>query len=170
MDSILSTQEEASHLRNMITELNRKYDELDFKRSTYDKSLKEFSKDASFLVKSQDTVHEVVNKFKQMDSLVIDLETRTSSIMKLREWLVKAETHLENLNYETDKRIKTLETLKELENQEEKNETKNQDQKKVMVKQLNSQGWSIDEIAKTAGLSIGEVEFILDLNFNTIKK
>ena len=34
--------------------------------------------------------------------------------------------------------------------------------------QLKNQGWTIDDIAKTLNLSVGEVEFILDLEFHKV--
>ncbi len=173
MDSIESARDEASKLRGMISDLNRNYDELDFKRGTYEKNIKEFEKDASIIMKSQSKINDIMNKFKEMDSFVIDIEERTTSIMKLREWLVKAETQIENLNYETDKRIKTLEAINSSPVESAKKsggQLIQEDSKRKMVIQLKSQGWAIDDIAKTSGLSIGEVEFILDLEISSNKK
>jgi len=173
MDSIESARDEASKLRGMISDLNRNYDELDFKRGTYEKNIKEFEKDASIIMKSQSKINDIMNKFKEMDSFVIDIEERTTSIMKLREWLVKAETQIENLNYETDKRIKTLEAINSSPVESGKKsggQGIQEDSKRKMVIQLKSQGWTIDDIAKTSGLSIGEVEFILDLEISSNKK
>ncbi|HOV15311.1 MAG TPA: hypothetical protein PK771_13580, partial [Spirochaetota bacterium] len=45
---------------------------------------------------------------------------------------------------------------------------KDEGSKKDVVIQLKNQGWAIDEIAKTLNLSVGEVEFILDLEFHKV--
>ena len=42
--------------------------------------------------------------------------------------------------------------------------------KKETVLKLKKQGWTIDEISKTLNLSVGEVEFILDLEHSKTKK
>jgi hypothetical protein len=110
-------------------------------------------------------VSDVIEKFNQMDSLIEDLEMRTQSINKIREWLVKAETQIENLNHDTDKRIKLLEGLinKIPESKVIGEKLKDEKSKNELVTQLRTQGWVIDDIAKTLNLSVGEVEFILDL-------
>ncbi len=103
-----------------------------------------------------------------MDGLVEDIEQRTDSINKIREWLVKAETQIVNLNNETDKRIKLLESLfdRSPESKVVKNSLKDDTSKKDAVMKLKNHGWTIDDIAKNLNLSIGEVEFILDLEYH----
>ncbi|MCG8568943.1 MAG: hypothetical protein MJB14_02280, partial [Spirochaetes bacterium] len=135
---------------------------------TFEKSLKNFEKDANIITKSEHKIVDVMDRFKQMDSLVEDLEIRTDSINKIREWLVRAETQIENLNYETDKRIRLLESLatKTVESPVIKERMKDDASRKELIMQLQSQGWTIDDIAKTLNLSIGEVEFILDLELS----
>ena len=158
-------------LRDRYGNIKKQYDDLEFKRSIYEKSFKEFEKEANLITKSEKKVAEVIDKFKQMDSLVEDLEARTEVINKYREWLVKAETQIVNLNQDTDKKIKILETL--LNNSSKssviKNKLDDEGVKKETVLKLRKQGWTIDEISKTLNLSAGEVEFILDLEHNKIK-
>lgn len=156
-------------LNKKINSLEKKFDDLDFKRSTFEKSFKSFEKDAAILTKSEMKIGEVVDKFNQMDLLVEDLETRTEYINKMREWLVKAETNIENLNVDTDKRIKLIESLLSKASQSPgiQNKLKDDNSKKEVVLQLSAQGWSIDDIAKNLSLSVGEVELILDLEYNT---
>jgi len=156
-------------LNKKIDSLEKKFDDLDFKRSTFEKSFKSFEKDAAILTKSEIKIGEVVDKFNQMDLLVEDLETRTEYINKMREWLVKAETNIENLNADTDKRIKLIESLLSKASQSPgiQNKLKDDNSKKEVVLQLSAQGWSIDDIAKNLSLSVGEVELILDLEYNT---
>ena len=107
-----------------------------------------------------------------MDSLIEDLEVRTDVINKHREWLVKAETQIENLNHDTDKKIKLLESLlsEPADNKIVKDKMKDDHSKKDTVLKLKKQGWTIDEISKTLNLSMGEVEFILDLEHNKVLK
>nr|HPO48990.1 hypothetical protein [Spirochaetota bacterium] len=148
--------------------LNKKFDDLDFKKSTFEKSLKNFEKDASVITKSEAKIGDVMDKFNQMDSLIDDLEERTESINRIREWLVRAETQIENMNYETDKRIRLLESLisKTGESPIITERMKSETSKKETVLLLQSQGWTIDDIAKTLGLSLGEVDFILDMELS----
>lgn len=158
----------AKDIEMKISNIARKLDEVRFKEETYEKSLKAFEKDASLILQSQDRVMSVIEKFNQMDSFIEDLEVRSNSINKHREWLVKAQTQMENLNAATDKKIKILESL--VENEGVKKDTassiKGDDSLKESVIKLKKQGWAIDDIAKTLNLSIGEVEFILDLEMN----
>jgi hypothetical protein len=152
--------------------LNKKYDDLEFKRTTFEKVFKNFEKDANFITKSESKVSDVIEKFNQMDNLIEDLESRTESINKIREWLVKAETQIENMNVDADKRIKLLDSLinKSPEAKIVKEKLKDENSKKEVIIQLKNQGWTIDDIAKTLNLSVGEVEFILDLELNKIVK
>ena len=80
----------------------------------------------------------------------------------------KTETQIETMNGETDKRIRLLETLisKTSDSPLITDKLKNDSSKKELVLQLQSQGWTIDDIAKTLGLSLGEVDFILDLELS----
>jgi len=72
---------------------------------TYEKELlRILKKEANLITKSEQKVAEVIDKFKQMDSLIEDLELRTNVINKYREWLVKAETQI--CQSETRTRIK----------------------------------------------------------------
>jgi len=165
-------KDESTNLNTKIESLNKKFDDLDFKKSTFEKSLKNFEKDAGIIAKSESKISDVMDKFSQMNSLIEDLEIRTDSINKIREWLVKAETQIENMHGESDKRIKLLESLisKTGDSGIIKEKMKNDNSKKEVVLQLQSQGWTIDDIAKTLNLSVGEVEFILDLELSRKRK
>jgi len=179
-DTILNKSiKSIDNIKDVTDDLNKKFDnllkqysDLEFKRNTYEKSFKNFEKDANLITKSEKKVAEVIDKFKQMDSLVEDLEARIDVINKYREWLVKAETQIVNLNHDTDKKIKLLQSL--LSNSSKstivQDKMNNDDSKREVILKLKKQGWTIDEIAKSLDLSIGEVEFILDLEHSKVRK
>ncbi|HNZ26229.1 MAG TPA: hypothetical protein PLG34_08385 [Spirochaetota bacterium] len=166
-DNIVNLNDKFVDYNQKVESINKKIEDLEFKRVTYEKSFKTFEKDASLITKSEAKVAEVIDKFNQMDSLIEDLEMRTEYVNKIREWLVKAETNIENMNNETDKKIKLLESLmsKSAESPLLKEIMKDDFEKKEIVLQLQSQGWTIDDIAKNLELSVGEVELILDLEY-----
>lgn len=171
LDGIEALKVKSDELNGRFDALNKKYDDLDFKKSIFEKSLKNFEKDAGVINKSEAKLSEVLEKFEQMDSFVEDLEMRTESINRIREWLVRAETQIENMNNETDKRIRLFESLmsKTGESPLITEKMKNESSKKETVLHLQSLGWTIDDIAKTLGLSLGEVDFILDLELSKKK-
>lgn len=168
IESVNDIKNRSLELSKYLEVINKKYDDLEFKRTTYEKTFKNFEKDAGFIIKSEGKINDVLDKFNQMDGLVEDIEQRTDSINKIREWLVKAETQIVNLNNETDKRIKLLESLfdRSPESKVVKNSLKDDTSKKDAVMKLKNHGWTIDDIAKNLNLSIGEVEFILDLEYH----
>ncbi len=161
----------SDNLNLKINNLEKQIEDLDFKKSTFEKSFKNFEKDANLITKSEKQVQDVIVKFKQMDSLIEDLEVRTDVINKHREWLVKAETQMVNLSSDTDKKIKLLQSLVTSGTEKTvKGKISNDQTKKDTVLKLKKQGWTLDEIAKTLNLSIGEVEFILDLEHSKMHK
>jgi DNA repair exonuclease SbcCD ATPase subunit len=175
-DKVRNSIETIDNIHSMSDELNKKfesikknYDDLDFKRTTFEKSFKDFEKEANIITKSEKKIADVMDKFKQMDILIEDLEMRTNTINNYRAWLVKAETQIVNLNQDTEKKIKLLESLlaDTRESSVIKNKIGDETSKKETVIKLKKQGWTIDEISKTLNLSAGEVEFILDLEHNT---
>ena len=142
---------------------------MQYKEEVFEKSIKQFEKDASLVLQSQSQVASMLDKFHQMESLVEDIEIRNKSITKNREWLVKAQTQLENLNHETDAKIKLLKALQPAKGEGLGNAKNLNNEDKTLresIVQLRKQGWSIDEIAKTMNKSIGEVELILDLELS----
>ncbi|HBD92534.1 MAG TPA: hypothetical protein DC057_00005, partial [Spirochaetia bacterium] len=162
-DSLKRLDSTAKDIESKISTIARKVDDIAFKEETYEKSLKKFEKDASLILQSQDKVMSVIDKFNQMDSLIEDLEVRTGAINKHREWLVKAQTQIENLNSASDKKIKALESLNKSSSEVDTAEHYGEESVKESVIRLKKQGWAIDDIAKTLNRSIGEIELILDL-------
>jgi chromosome segregation ATPase len=172
LDSIQVAKGRSDELNLKLDMMNKKLDDLDFKKMTFEKSLKNFEKESALIGKSESKVMEVFEKFSQMNSLIEDLEVRTQSINKIREWLVRAETQIEKMNTESERKIKLLESLinKTGESPLIKERTRDDSSRRDLVLQLQSQGWTVDDIAKTLNLSVGEVEFILDLEVSKRKK
>ncbi len=174
MDSFDEMKRNIYDMGSNFDGLNKKYDELDIKRSTFEKVIKNFEKEAAHIIKSGGHFGDILDKFKQMDHLIDDIDERTNTISRLREWLVKSETEIENMNRETDNRIRLLESLLDkasLENQNPiKEQLKDDGNKKKTILQLKEQGWVIDDIAKTLNVSIGEVEFVLNLGIGNARK
>jgi prefoldin subunit 5 len=172
LDAFESIKGRSDELNMKFDMMNKKFDDLDFKKTTFEKSLKNFEKESALIGKSEAKVMEVFEKFSQMNSLIEDLEIRTEAINKIREWLVRAESQIEKMNNESEKKIKLLESLinKTGDSPLIKERTKDDASRKNLVLQLQSQGWTVDDIAKTLNLSVGEVEFILDLEVSKRKK
>ena len=178
LDEVISSfndvKTRVSDMTNNFNTLNKKYDELDIKRTTFEKVIKNFEKEASYIIKSGGNFSDIIDKFKQMDHLIEDIDERIEIFNRLREWLVKSESEIENMNRETDNRIRLLESLLDKASVESENYNSIKEQfksdKKKPVLQLKEQGYTIDDIAKMLNLSIGEVEFVLNLDGSIRKR
>jgi len=161
------SQEYLSGINKRLDATIKRLDDVDYKRDVYEKGFKSLEKNLSTLTNSEEKIDLVINKFSQMDNLIEDLDNRTESISKMREWLFKTEARLSSLNEESEKKIKVMDGLINKNNSSSSNKKDNvvdDGSKKSVILQLKSQGWTIDEIARSIGLSVGEVEFILDFD------
>ena len=95
-----------------------------------------------------------MTKFKQMDLLVEDLESRTGAVRHLQDWLIRAETRMENMKSDLQ-RVLPEEKVVETE--------KSNSSLVESIRELHRQGMRVDDIAKIVGTSREEVDFALEL-------
>ena len=110
---------------------------------------------------SADQALKVVN---QLDDITKDLEARMETMQKAREWLAGTETRLTELNKEIESQLKLMSTLlKDGAKKTKKDRGAPTNSYRDIVAKLARQGWTVDQIVQTTGLSRGEVELILEL-------
>ncbi|MBP5449181.1 MAG: hypothetical protein J6Y01_03605, partial [Spirochaetales bacterium] len=157
---------QAGQLENKLLLLDKKFADLELKKDTYDEKIRNFEQKAGIITKSSDKVNEVVEMYHNLDTLVKALEERTDNVQKMRKWLVTAETNLENLTHDADQKIKLFDALSDkVQNEFTDDILQDEDKKHDSIMRLMDQGWSVDEIAHSLSLSVGEVEMIADLNY-----
>ena len=105
----------------------------------------------------------VVGKVASIDSTIAELDKRLEDLGKAREWLARTETRLEEINRETQQRIRLLGTLSKREAGGKKSGGSPDMSTREMVVKLAREGWNSEEIATNLKLSRGEVELILEL-------
>ena len=110
--------------------------------------------EADLILNSQSQINAVMTKFKQMDLLVEDLESRTGAVRHLQDWLIRAETRMENMKSDLQ-RVLPEEKVVETE--------KSNSSLVESIRELHRQGMSVDDIAKIVGTSREEVDFALEL-------
>jgi len=116
------------------------------------------------LSKNKKKADDAIEKLKNLDTLLGDIEKRTENMQKAREWLAKTETRLEEVNKQAQTQVKLLGTLlKEGGKSGPSSKGAPSMGTREVVTRLAHQGWSVKEIASTTKLSRGEVELILEL-------
>ena len=107
----------------------------------------------------------VIDKLKDLNNMVDDVEERMDKIQNAREWLARTETRLEDAGKKAEDNIKLLGSLLEKDKKGRKGAKGGAPSldKREMVVKLAHQGWSPDNIAQATGLSRGEVELILEI-------
>ena len=105
----------------------------------------------------------VVGKVASIDSTIVDLDKKLEDLSKAREWLARTETRLEEINRETQQRVRLLGTLSKREAGAKKSSGSPDMSTREMVVKLAREGWNSEEIATNLKLSRGEVELILEL-------
>ena len=115
------------------------------------------------LEKDRDKIEIVVAKVATIDSTIIELDSKLEDLGKAREWLAKIETRLDEINRDTQQRVRLLGTLSKRESKGKKSSGSPDMSTRDMVAKLAREGWNSDEIATNLKLSRGEVELILEL-------
>lgn len=116
------------------------------------------------LSKNKKKADDAIEKLKNLDTLLNDIENRTENMQKAREWLAKTETRLEEVNKQAQAQVKLLGTLlKEGGKSGSSSKGAPSMDTREVVTRLAHQGWSVKEIASATKLSRGEVELILEL-------
>ena len=119
------------------------------------------------LEEDREKIDLVVGKVASIDSTIGELDKRLEDLGKAREWLARTETRLEEINADTQQKVRLLGTLTKRESGGGRKSQGSPDMstREVVVK-LAREGWNSEEIARTTKLSRGEVELILELTPN----
>ena len=156
-------------IENRILNITKNIENLQLKENVFEKSMAEFEKNAAPIVNSYDVIKEVVDRFKTMDALLYDLDSRKEALTSAREKAVKAQTLFENLNRQCDDKIKVMEGMlangsgvNSRQSGEKRKLSDNNDNTKDAVLGLYKQGTTTDQIANMLKLSTAEVEFYID--------
>jgi chromosome segregation ATPase len=108
---------------------------------------------------------DAVDKITVLEDSLALIEKRITDMNIAREWLANSETRLTELNKEAKEYVKLAKSLFE----KEKGKIKDKDdgapppQHRDNIRRLHEQGWTVDEIAKAMGRSIGEIELTLEI-------
>lgn len=157
-------------IENRILNITKNIENLQLKENVFEKSMAEFERNAAPIVNSYDVIKEVVERFKTMDALLYDLDSRKEALSSAREKAVKAQTLFENLNRECDEKIKVMEgmlangsaAVGRQSGEKRKVSSDNSDNTRGAVLGLFRQGTTTDQIANMLKLSTAEVEFYID--------
>jgi chromosome segregation ATPase len=108
---------------------------------------------------------EAVEKLSVLDDSLSHIEKRIGEMQKAREWLARAETRLEELDKQAQNQLRLTSSLLNREGGKTQPGGKGapppRDRDNII--KLRRQGWTVDEIAKSMGVSKGEVELILEI-------
>ena len=115
------------------------------------------------LEEERERIDAIFAQVVSIDSAIADMDTRLEDLGKAREWLARTETRLEEINRDTQQRIRLLGTLSKRESGGRKSSGSPDMSTREMVVKLAREGWNSDEIATNLKLSRGEVELIMEL-------
>ena len=138
----------------MMNVMESQWQEMEVKRKVYGEKMEHFESEADLILNSQSQINAVMTKFKQMDLLVEDLESRTGAVRHLQDWLIRAETRMENMKSDLLRVLPEEEKVVVPENNGSLGES---------IRELRRQGMNVEDIAKIVGTSREEVEFALEL-------
>lgn len=109
-----------------------------------------------------------VEKLKEFDKTMQEMETRMEDMQKARTWLAETETRLKGIYEGTQDQMKLLSSIMKTTGKEMKGATTLGN--KELVLRLSAQGWDKNDISKTTGLAISEIEMILEIAAKTGRK
>jgi chromosome segregation ATPase len=127
-------------------------------------SLKELKNQSSELAAGREKSDYVVEKIKDLDNILAELESRMEKLETAREWLAKTETRFETVGKQAQEQVRLLESILKADNKQSKlgEGAPPMDKRETVIK-LAHLGWTPTEIARTTKLSRGEVELIMEL-------
>jgi chromosome segregation ATPase len=117
------------------------------------------------LAADNEKARETVEKLSVLDDSLSHIERRIAEMQKAREWLARTETRLEELDKQAQNQLRLTGSLLNRESGKSppagKGAPPPRDRDNII--KLRRQGWTVDEIAKSMGISKGEVELILEI-------
>ena len=123
----------------------------------------EVERSVAALAAGKERADEAARKLGELDSVLTDAERRIAEAQKVREWLARSETRIEEINRQAEEQLKLLSTLLKEEGGDKRGRGAPPGSVQDTVRKLARQGWSADEIARAVKVSRGEVELILEL-------
>ncbi len=191
-DSLQELQARLKKLENLHEDLEKQYDRLSNKAVVIDTTTEGIDKSFQQMIKVEEQVKElgeqltplkegietaeelqnrllvntekigtVINQVDSLETTIEGLDDRMGKMGKVREWLAQSETRLQKINEEIRHHLNLYNSLSTRIKQR-KQGSPDMDTREIVVK-LARQGWKTEEIARTAKLSQGEVELILEL-------
>jgi chromosome segregation ATPase len=127
-------------------------------------SLKELKSQTDELAAGREKSQYVIEKIKDLDTILGELENRMEKLGTAREWLAKTETRFETVGKQAQEQVRLLESILKADNKQSKlgEGAPPMDKRETVIK-LAHLGWTPTEIARTTKLSRGEVELIMEL-------
>lgn len=177
IDTITKTKEFISNLEKRTDILKDSFNEIKGIEEDLKKRVSIVDEKTTSLIGNEEKINEVLSRFKEMDSLIIDIEARTKQLQNTREWLARTESRLTSLAQDAERLTGELKNL--IEKQENNRPggiagqsskerpgalSREAESKVKTVLTLFDQKWTIPEICKVTKMSRGEVELILELN------
>ncbi len=125
-------------------------------------SIEEIKGIVEALARDKERADAAVERLGRLDEVLRDIEERMDKLTKAREWLAKTETRLEAIGKQAQDHVKLLRTLVKSDSLKKEKGAPPLDTRQTVMR-LANQGWSALEIARATGISLGEVELILEL-------
>jgi chromosome segregation ATPase len=117
------------------------------------------------LAEGNEKARDAAEKLSVLDDSLSHIEKRIAEMQKAREWLARTETRLEELDKQAQNQLRLIGSLLNQGSGKPppggKGAPPPRDRDNII--KLSRQGWTVDEIAKSMGISKGEVELILEL-------
>ncbi|MCL2880827.1 MAG: hypothetical protein FWF29_11335, partial [Treponema sp.] len=118
------------------------------------------------LSSQSEKAQDAADKIAVLDEALPQLEKRIAEMQVAREWLARTETELLALDKEAQTQLRLYHGLLDRENNKnaagggKKGAPPIRDRENII--KLRRKGWTMEEIAKTMGIAIGEVELVLE--------
>jgi DNA repair exonuclease SbcCD ATPase subunit len=188
VDTITKTKEFIANLEKRTEILRDSVGEIKGIEEDIKKRIALIEQKTAGLKENEKLADELLTRFKSMDALVLDIETRTKQLQNAREWLAGTESRLTSISDNAERLVAELKALLEKEralgiasslagttgsgssggDQFSKGRggslSRESETKVKTVLTLFDQKWTIPEICKVTKMSRGEVELILELN------
>jgi chromosome segregation ATPase len=153
-DNFKALQEADRAVQKIRSEIQRLLDEQKEVRVSVEKLSAENTK-----------ARETAEKAASLDSLLSSVEQRMDKLQTARESLARAETRFEEIAKNAQEQFKLFSAL--LKDDEPGKRLKERGAPPIGIREtvikLKQQSWTVDEIARTVKLSVGEVELILEM-------
>lgn len=138
----------------------------------------DIKKTVSELMNGTTRVNEAVDKLSSLDVVMNDTEKRMTEIQKVREWLARTETRMNELQKQADDQVRLMSDMLKNEpvpssrgdtGRSVLDEGAPSSNLRETVERLSKNGWTIEEISNRVHRSRGEIELILEMKSGGLK-